>query len=69
VRQQIRKAHKGFPLRRGARESAIETSVEYEVLSRVIVYSPQIADRIASEKRLSEMPDLPGNTEAIDQSV
>src|SRR6266852_2327150 len=63
MRQQISESGKRFPSCRCTREPTIETAIQHQVFPRVVVQRPQVADRIAPEKRLSEMPYFAGDSE------
>src|SRR5665213_775754 len=44
------------------REPAVKAAVENQIVSQVVVQSPQISDGVASEKGLREMPYFSGQT-------
>src|SRR2546422_10797198 len=69
VRKQIGESGEGLPVRRGAGESVIEAEIEDERLPRRVADGPKIADRIASKKRLREVPDFPGKNEILEERM
>jgi hypothetical protein len=69
VWNQIGEPCENFPLRRGARESVIEAGVKYKSFPRRVADGPEIAHRIASKKRLREVPDFARESEVFEERV
>ena len=69
VRQEVRYPDKHFPASGRAREPAVETAVEHQVVPRVVVQHPQIAHGLAAEKGLGEVPYFPGRAELLPQGM
>ena len=67
MRQQVSESQKHLPPRGCTGESMIESAVDYEVFPGVVVQRPQVADGMAAEKGLSEMPYFSGDPEFLHQ--
>lgn len=67
--QKVSEASENFPSRGSGGQAAIKAAVEVEGLARVVAHSPEIADRIATQKWLREMPDLAGDAEAVAEAI
>jgi len=61
VGQQISETGEDLPLRRRVREAVIEADIEDERFARRVADGPKIADGIAPEKRLREVPHFTGS--------
>src|SRR5690348_8172509 len=69
VRKQIGESGEDSPLRPAAGASVIETEIEDERFPRRVADGPKIADRIASKKRLGEVPEFPGKNEILEERM
>jgi hypothetical protein len=67
--QQIGKAREDLPLRRRMREAVIEADIKDERFACGVADSPKIADGVAPEKRLREVPDFTGESEGLEERM
>jgi hypothetical protein len=69
VRQQISEASEDLPLGRRVRETVIEADIKDERFACRVADGPKIADRIAPEKRLCEVPHFTGQSEVVEERM
>ena len=69
VGQQISEAHEGLPLRRRVRETVIEADIKDERFACRVADGPKIADGVAPEKRLREVPHFTGERKVLEERM
>jgi len=67
--RQIGEACEYLPLRRGVREAVIEADIKYECFACRVADGRKIADGVAPEKRLREVPHFTGEGEVPEERV
>ena len=69
VWQQISEASEDLPLRRRVRETVIESDIKDERFACRVADGPKIADGVAPEKRLREVPHFTGERKVLEERV
>lgn len=67
--QQIGKAGEHLPLRRGVREAVTEADIKDKCFACGVADGPKIANGVAAEKRLCEVPDFTGEGKVPEQRM
>ena len=67
--QQIGKASEDLPLRRRVRETVIESDIKDERFACRVADCPKIADGVAPEKRLREVPHFTGERKVLEERM
>jgi hypothetical protein len=69
VGQQISEASERLPLRRRMRETVIESDIKDERFACRVADGPKIADGVAPEKRLREVPYFTGERKVLEERM